>query len=362
MHVNLIQMGEKMNKTKKKVAIIGHFGGNKAFFDGQTVKTKVLYQELQKKDYSVYKVDTYYKKKNLIKLLWQTTVCLFFHKHIFVLLSIEGMKIYFPLLHFISKIKNIKIYHDVIGGNLEDIIRKHPKFVKYLNSFRVNWVETNGIKQSVEKLGVRNVSVLPNFKDLDAVVLEDVSSYELSDNGYDFCTFSRVIRQKGITDAINSIAEINAKRGKIIARLNIYGPVEDDYKDEFNELTAKYDDFVSYRGVVESQNSVQALKWYYALLFPTRWHGEGFPGTILDCYASAIPVIASDWSANKEIVVHGKTGIIYPCDEIKTLTEAIEWAIDNKDKMDAMKIACRNEYEKYTPEHVMAVINQKLME
>lgn len=351
-----------MSSEKKKIAIIGHFGGNKTFFDGQTVKTKVLYQELQKRDYTVYKVDTYYKKNNPIKLLWQTIVCLVSYNKVFILLSIGGMKIYFPLLYLMSKIKKTKVYHDVIGGNLDDIIKRYPKFVRYLNSFEVNCVETNGIKQSVEKLGLRNIAVLPNFKNLDAVDLEDVSSYELSDNSYNFCTFSRVMRQKGITDAINSVAEVNAKRGEIVARLDIYGPVEDDYKAEFDELTAKYADFVSYRGVTESQSSVQTLKQYFALLFPTRWSGEGFPGTILDCYASAIPVIASDWNANKEIVVHGKTGMIYPSDEVKTLTEAIEWAIDNKDKMDAMKIACRNEYEKYTPEHVMAVINQKLME
>jgi glycosyltransferase involved in cell wall biosynthesis len=164
------------------------------------------------------------------------------------------------------------------------------------------------------------------------------------------------MRQKGITDAINSVAEINEKRGKIVARLDIYGPVEDDYKDELDELTAKYSDFVSYCGVTDSHNSVQTLCEYYALLFPTCWHGEGFPGTILDCYASAIPVLASDWNANKEIIVHGKTGMIYPSEEVKTLTETIEWALDNKDKMDQMKHSCREEYEKYTPEHISGII------
>ena len=34
---------------KNKLGIIGHFGGNKKFLDGQTVKTKILYEELEKK-------------------------------------------------------------------------------------------------------------------------------------------------------------------------------------------------------------------------------------------------------------------------------------------------------------------------
>ena len=32
----------------RKLAIIGHFGGGNNFFDGQTVKTVTLYEELKK--------------------------------------------------------------------------------------------------------------------------------------------------------------------------------------------------------------------------------------------------------------------------------------------------------------------------
>ena len=31
----------------KKIAIIGHFGGNENILDGQTIKTKILYDELR---------------------------------------------------------------------------------------------------------------------------------------------------------------------------------------------------------------------------------------------------------------------------------------------------------------------------
>ena len=53
----------------KKVAVIGHFGGNKKFFDGQTVKTKNLKNLLE--DYGgfeTYIVDTYLVKRHKIKL------------------------------------------------------------------------------------------------------------------------------------------------------------------------------------------------------------------------------------------------------------------------------------------------------
>ena len=345
----------------KKIAIIGHFGGNKQFFDGQTVKTIALYEELKRTfNYSPYKVDTYYKKCNPLKLLWQTLACLFTCDDIFVLLSSGGMKIYFPLLFLASKIKKIRIYHDVIGGNLDQIIQKHPKFCKYLNSFTVNWVETNSLKVKLEKLGVYNAEMLPNFKNLNAIPMSSISPYNSQDGCYSFCTFSRVLAEKGITDAINSILAVNLKYQKNIAKLHIYGPIDESYREEFEKLVACHKQCISYKGIVNSNDSVEVLKNYFAMLFPTKWNGEGFPGTVLDCYASGLPVIASDWNSNSEIINHMKTGLIYPSKDFANLTDAIEWSIVHHQKIDSMRVSCRSEYEKYTPEQIISIIKTKL--
>ena len=53
---------------KKKIAILGHFGGNEDFLDGQTVKTKILYEELTKEtDWDIQKLDAYWKRKRPIR-------------------------------------------------------------------------------------------------------------------------------------------------------------------------------------------------------------------------------------------------------------------------------------------------------
>ena len=72
----------------KKVGIIGHFGGKENFSDGQTVKTKVIFEELKKiSGFKLYTADTYYIKKNPLNLLWQTIQCVANCKDVFVLLS-----------------------------------------------------------------------------------------------------------------------------------------------------------------------------------------------------------------------------------------------------------------------------------
>ena len=48
----------------RKIGIIGHFGGKENILDGQTIKTKILYNELDEAtNWKIIKVDTYYKKK-----------------------------------------------------------------------------------------------------------------------------------------------------------------------------------------------------------------------------------------------------------------------------------------------------------
>ena len=45
----------------KKISIIGHFGGNENILDGQTIKTKILYDELKNAtDWKIKKVGAAY--------------------------------------------------------------------------------------------------------------------------------------------------------------------------------------------------------------------------------------------------------------------------------------------------------------
>ena len=82
---------------------------------------------------------------------------------------------------------------------------------------------------------------------------------------------------------------------KQIATLDIYGPVEDDYKEELFSLIESSQNNCKYCGIIDSSKSVEALKSYFALLFPTHWKHEGIPGTIIDAFSAGIPVIARKW-------------------------------------------------------------------
>ena len=189
-----------------------------------------------------------------------------------------------------------------------------------------------------------------------------------------FCTFSRVIKEKGITMAIESIARINnmcddlnfnnRNEIEIIAKLDIYGPVGEDYKKEFFDLLEKYSKFVEYKGVVNPSDSAKIISQYYCLLFPTLFATEGIPGTIIDSYFAGTPIIASEWNSCYDIL-NNDCALIYDFQSYeKGLLECIIAFINMEEKIYLrMTDNCFIESKKYEMENVIyQLINEMRME
>ena len=71
---------------KQRVGIIGKFGTNGNWVDGQTIKTKNLAMILEKTGkYTLMKVDTCFFRKNNLKLLVESLRCIAGCEHIFLL-------------------------------------------------------------------------------------------------------------------------------------------------------------------------------------------------------------------------------------------------------------------------------------
>lgn len=343
---------------KNKIGLIGHTAEGIDMFDGQTVSTRLWKNELCKQnEHQVYCVDTYNYKKRILKVLWHWIVCMFVCDDIVIMLSGNGLRFFLPLLYYANKLFNKRIYHRVIGGNLEMYINKYPQMVRYLNAFEVNWVQSPVLVERLKKQGVLNSEYLENFRRITPIDKSEI----LKEYGapYMFCTFCRVSKAKGITVAADAIAEVNKRQGRVIAKLHIYGPIAKEYQEEFENILSKYKEFVEYKGSVPSSEAVSVLKNYYMHLFPTTWDGEGFPGTLIDCYNAALPTIASNWAYNTEFIEHEENGYIYDWKCPEQLTYAIEEAIKNED-IYLMRIKCLQQAEKYSADTVIEKVFCKM--
>ena len=331
-----------------KIGIIGHFGGNKQFLGGQTVKTKEINDYLENYyKIKTFKFDTYKNSRNPFKLIYLTIKTLKKSDIVIVILSIRGYKIITPILVFFNKFYKKRLFDIVVGGKRYNIYKNNNLITKLSRNYEKILVQTQRIKEEFEKKNLNNVEVLYNFKNIKKSKIKSVN------NKLRLCTFTRIIKEKGINDAIKAVIDANERMNEIIFSLDIYGQIGKKYKNEFNELLKKSPKYIKYKGEVDYNKSVEILDKYDIMLFLTYYKNEGFAGTILDAFHSGLPVIATEWNNNFEILENYKTGVKVKTKDIKQVSDKIIELYNNKELLRQMKMNCLKESEKYTPDKVM---------
>lgn len=343
-----------------KIGICGHFAHGLKYLDGQTIKTKILYEELAKVygKTDVKTLDTHDWHNSPFRLFWNSLRLAKDCHHIIILPASNGIKVFAPLFALFCKLYNVKLHYIVVGGWLPETLENNVWLVKALKQFDGIYVETNSMKQKLNTLGLHNIEIVPNFKKLHILKESEIINKELPP--YKFCTFSRVTKEKGVEDAISAIKAINEEQSELICHLDIYGQVDPNYKDEFEKMLTIAPNYIQYKGEVPFDRSVEVLKNYYALLFPTYYAGEGFAGTILDAFAAGIPVVASDWRYNGEIIKDGETGFIFVTHDIDGLKQHIFKVIKNKNQYKKMKFNCVKQAQKFLPKNALKIFIEKL--
>jgi glycosyltransferase involved in cell wall biosynthesis len=343
-----------------KVGICGHFGEGKQLLNGQTIKTKMVTNELEKQlgEDSVKYIDTHNWRKKIILLLLNCYRLLKTSENIIIMPAQNGVKVFIPLFLFLNIIRNRKIHYVVIGGWLPDFIKDNKMYKWLLSKIDCIYVETNSMVVSLNELGLKNVYYLPNFKQLKILTTSELVFHDKGP--YNLCTFSRVAKEKGIEDAIDAVKKVNSQLGTIVYTLDIYGQIAPDYKERFNEIQKNLPDFIKYKGMIDFDKSVDTLKNYFALVFPTYYQGEGFAGTVIDAYASGIPVIATNWKYNNEVIKNNRTGLLYNYKTPEKLSKLLLEINKDSNLIHSMKIACINEANKYSSNEVIKLIINQL--
>lgn len=342
-----------IKRKKYYVGVCGHFGRDKNFYDGQTIKTKTLTNELislfdQK---SVITLDTHNWKKNPILLMFKCCRLIKKCDDIIILPSKNGITILSKLFVLLNKIYKKKLHYVVIGGWLPFLLETNNKVKHNLFKFDGIYVETKSMIELLQVMGFKNIKLLQNFKQIN-IISEEELKYSAS-YPYKLCTFSRVIKEKGIEDAIFVVKSINKKLGHNAFLLDIYGQIDDNYLHRFNELKEDFPDFISYKGIIHYSNTVEVLKDYFLLLFPTHYKTEGLPGTIIDAYSAGIPVLASRWNSAFEIIDENKTGLIYEMFDNNELEHILLHLYSNPSIVNEMKKNCMIKAKDFTPNIVM---------
>lgn len=343
----------------KKVGIVGHFGFGYNLLNGQTIKVKILSEEFQEElgSENVMTVDTHGGIRRIPVMIGNTIAVFKECENCMVLPAYKGVLVFTPLFSLLNKIYHRKTYYIVVGGWLDSYLNKYKWLEKLLNNYTAICVETTTMKNALAKRGFENIELVANCKNLPELSIQDLPCNFTEP--YALCTFSRVMKGKGIENLIHAIQKVNEDAGHIVYTLDIYGEVWKDYTNEFKELQKDFPEYIKYKGSVNYDKSVETLKNYFALVFPTLFYTEGIPGTIIDAYAAGLPVISSKWESYDDVIEDNITGIGYEFGNDEALIDTLETIRHDPQKLIDMKEACLRKAKEFSPRVIVGSFIQK---
>ncbi len=348
-------------KKKRKIGMVGYFATGKTKAGGQEAKTCAIADELiaaYGKE-QVLTIDTVDWRKHPLRLFFGLLKIGLTCRNVIMLPAQKSLPIFASILTKLKRITKFKLHYAVVGGWLPERTKNDERLTKRLKKVDVIYAEASMMKETLEGQGFDNVVVMANFKDLR--ILDEKDLVYPEGTPLRLVTFSRITKEKGIGDAVSVVRRVNDKLGRVALTLDIYGNIMEPDQEWFETLKKSLPGYITYKGIAEPPTSVDVLKDYYALLFPTYYPGEGFAGTLLDAFASGIPVIASDWRYNKEIV-NKRVGILYPSRDNDALEAILLGLAKSPTRLLGMKKACLEEAKRYEAKEAIKVLMDRLID
>lgn len=310
----------------KKLEFICSLSDNKNF-GGETIKNDYILEYLNEKKIKVKVLDFEKYKKNKILIFIK---CLFsiispFSDKILISKASKSAYKYLKLCYYFN-IFNKEIYYLVIGGTFDKYLKSEFK-IKYYKKIKKIYVESQKMRKNLEEMGLFQTEYLPNFK---RFVPKDRSEKEIS-LPLKAVFFSRITYEKGTDMIFEMLKEIN--KDNININVDFYGPIDEIYKSDFYLKISEFSE-VEYKGILDGRDFkiFDILSEYDFMLFPTFWKGEGFPGTIIDSLISSLPIVASDWNYNSEII-NSDIGYIFESKNQKAFNNTIKKILKNPEEL-----------------------------
>ena len=317
----------------KRILFVGAVNENALPRGGEEYKNQLILNKLKREPIELTYIDTIEWKKApflIIKLIINVLL-LHFDSLVISASSVSTYRL-LRILQWLRPSLLRKTTYLVIGGYFPEGVRLKRFDWRCYENLKNIVVEGNLLLKNVlAHSELSNVMVVPNFKIFPNLVIE--TSNTLMDT-FRFVFVGRISRGKGIVEILDAVTKLNKTNKEFV--VDFYGPIEEEF--DFDSEKANYCGFLDFQNHPEKAYST--LSKYDCLLFPTYWKGEGFPGVIIDAFIAGLPVIATDWNMNSEIVEDGINGFIIPPNDIQALSDKMIWVIENWNK--CQKIGSEN--------------------
>ena len=183
----------------------------------------------------------------------------------------------------------------------------------------------------------KKITVLPHFQKLP------LQSPPSSATTAPILYFGRLSPEKGVADLLQAMKHLPLVQLQIAGD----GPQRPELENQARELQLKNVEFTGHVGGEVLQRMIAASRF---TVLPSRAY-ETLGKTILESYAWARPVVASDLGSRRELIAQGETGLLFPSGNVKQLEKAISFLVERPELTAQMGITGRRFVEaEHAPE------------
>lgn len=181
----------------------------------------------------------------------------------------------------------------------------------------------NGItRKPLQVLGYGNVMGIDVQRFSRRKEIEEAAS-EIRDNSvFTYLFVGRIVGDKGINELVSAFVRLNRTHPN--TRLLLVGFFEnelDPVSPEARRLIEECEQ-IEYAGEQKGDNLVAYYAASDCFVFPS--YREGFPNTVIEAGAMDLPCIVTDINGSREIIEHGKNGIIIPVRDEQAIYQSME--------------------------------------
>jgi len=231
--------------------------------------------------------------------------------------SRPAMMLYGPALFLLARLFRKPLVVRLFGGALEqeyEALSPSRRWLLERTVFSADLVllQTKHLSGYFSQQGARCVRWYPTSRqvvDLPPMQENTIPSCKR------FVFLGRVVKEKGIGTILESVSQLKAG-----ISVDIFGSLDGHYSAE--HIKSEGRGVVRYKGVLTPEEVRDELFNYDALILPTFYQGEGYPGVILEAYSHGLPVITTRWRSIPEIVDEN-SGILIPPHSAEALAQAL---------------------------------------
>ena len=202
---------------------------------------------------------------------------------------------------------------------------------------KADLINYNITRKPLQVLGYGNVRGIDlNHYRRSLEVMAAAQSISRSDV-FTFVFVGRVVRDKGINELVEAFVRLH--QAEPATRLILVGRFEDN----LDPVSGKTRLAIERCDAIEAAGSQSAVRTWLAaadaLVFPS--YREGFPNVVIEAGALDLPSIVTDINGSREIIVHGKNGVIVPPRNAQALLQAMTQFVQNPQATQAMAAIAR---------------------